>query len=232
MTEVAVAGFGAGSTEPYARALRTQTGALHLHAVAERTRTPLDVARFLGEPDDVDARIARSVPGPVLDVGCGPGRMVRATLDAGREALGLDVSGAAVEIARGRGLPVQQGSVFEPVPREGSWQSVLLIDGNIGIGGDPTALLARCVQLLHPGGCVLIETHPDRRRDRSFEGVLRDAEGGSSLPFPWAEVGRRPLRRHARRAGLALVHQWRADGRHFARYAREGFFELTDESVA
>lgn len=232
MSDVTMPLFGAGSSEPYARALRTQTGALHLHGVAEATRTPLNVARFLGAPDEIDSRIARTMPGPVLDVGCGPGRMVRAALDAGNAALGLDVSSAAVEIARERGLPVRHGSVFDPVPDEGAWRSILLLDGNIGIGGDPTALLARCVQLMHPHASVLIETHPDRRRDRSFEGVLLDEQGGTSLPFPWAEVGRRPLRRHARLAGLAPVHQWHEGERHFARYARPEIFELSDESVA
>ena len=34
------------------------------------------------------------------------------------------------------------------MPGEGAWDTVLLADGNIGIGGDPAALLRRCAQML------------------------------------------------------------------------------------
>ena len=33
--------------------------------------------------------------------------------------------------------------MFEPLPGEGRWGTVLLLDGNVGIGGDPVALLER-----------------------------------------------------------------------------------------
>ena len=41
--------------------------------------------------------------------------------------------------------------------REGRWDTVLLADGNIGIGGDPLALLRRAAELLHPGGRVVVD---------------------------------------------------------------------------
>ncbi|MEU1973514.1 class I SAM-dependent methyltransferase [Microbacterium sp. NPDC019599] len=180
----------------------------------------MDVDRFLSEADEVETALARALPAPVLDVGCGPGRMVRAALDAGHTALGVDASHAAVSIAQRRGLPVLHRSVFDALPAEGEWGSALLLDGNIGIGGDPAALLRRCAGLLRSGGRIIIETHRTARRDHRFEGMLRDDVGPSATAFPWAEVGRIPLRRHAAAAGLEPVREWRAARRRFAEYVR------------
>ncbi len=97
----------------------------------------------------------------------------------------------------------------------------MLIDGNIGIGGDPTALLERCSQLVLADGAgrVLVEAHPDATRDRTYEAVVIDDLGRASLPFAWAEVGIEALHGHAARAGLALIQQWTRGGRTFAEYA-------------
>lgn len=50
-----------------------------------------------------------------------------------RAAVGLDVTPGMVRLARTRGAPVLRGSVFEDLT--GGWGTVLLLDGNIGIGG-------------------------------------------------------------------------------------------------
>lgn len=204
----------------YERALRTPTGPVVLRDAAGSAGTRHDVGRYLGDADAVERRLARELPGPVLDIGCGPGRMVRAAREAGREALGVDVSEAAARIARRRGIPVWHGSVFDVLPDEGAWGTALLLDGNIGIGGDPAELLTRCRQLLRPRGAVVVEVHPDRRRDRRFHAVLADQGGHAGATFPWAEVGRLALRRHARRAGLVRAREWRAGARWFAEYDR------------
>ena len=205
---------------PYEHALRTSAGPLMLRDLGRPRSVQVDVERFLSEPDAAETALARLLPGPVLDIGCGPGRMVRAAIDTSHRALGVDVSGAAVAIARDRGLPAVRRSVFEPLPDEGEWGSALLLDGNIGIGGDPARLVSRCTQLLRGAGRLIVETHPDGRRDHRFHGVLSDAAGTAGPPFPWAEVGHRALRRHARSAGLELVREWQAVGRRFAEYAR------------
>jgi SAM-dependent methyltransferase len=181
----------------------------------------LDVERFLSIADDGDAEALAGIAGPVIDVGCGPGRIVHAAIMAGHLTLGIDISATAVRIAQEHGLPVLRRSVFQDLPAEGTWGTALLIDGNIGIGGDPFALLARCADLVRDGdGRVLVETHVDPERDRQFVGVLVDDLQRESLPFPWAEVGATALLRYARRAGLVMTRQWTHHARQFAEYAR------------
>ena len=46
-------------------------------------------------------------------------------------------------------------------PARAAGQHVVLADGNIGIGGDPVALLRRCRELLAESGTVLLELEPD-----------------------------------------------------------------------
>lgn len=187
----------------------------HRPADAERAASYVDVARFLDDGDATDRAVAARGRGPLLDVGCGPGRLVRCAILAGRLALGVDVSRAAVAFASDRGLPVLRRSVFDRVPLEGSWSTVLLLDGNIGIGGDPDALLARCADLARRGGEIVVEAHPVHHRDAVFEAVVTDAEGRRSAVFPWAEVGARALVARGARLGLSRAATWTDGGRAF-----------------
>ncbi len=211
--------FGAGGGEPYARALRTSAPVLYLHDTRGTGSRVLDVARWSSDADAADLTLLSDVSGPLLDVGCGPGRMVRAALGLGLVALGLDVSPAAIEVARADGLPVVRRSVFGRVPRAGRWRTVLLVDGNVGIGGDVAALLARCAALTTRGGGIVVETHPDRWRDERFTGRLTDVAGRSSGEFPWAEIGLRALEETAAGLGLTTRQSWRIGGRDFVRLA-------------
>jgi SAM-dependent methyltransferase len=222
------AGVGVGGSGPYARALRDPMRKLYLRAAGEGgddddrpDAARLDVERYLARVDGGDAAALEAATGPVLDIGCGPGRFVHAAIMAGHLTLGIDISETAVRIAQEHGLPVLCRSVFEGLPGEGTWGTALLIDGNIGIGGAPAALLRRCAQLIRDGdGRVLVETHPEPRRDRIFAGVLVDDLDDESLPFPWAEVGVRALHAYADDAGLAVVREWSVNDRSFAEYAR------------
>lgn len=200
--------FGTGPGEPYEQALRGGASAVILRDVRSGAETPLDVGRFLKEPSRLERQLVGELPGPILDIGCGPGRMLHAADLAGHDALGVDVSHASIGIATARGHDAFHGSVFEPLPCEGAWGSALLLDGNVGIGGDPVELLARCAQLVRPGGRIAVETHPQASRDRRFDGVLVDDNGRVSLPFRWAEVGIAAARRHAAAVGLFEARTW------------------------
>ena len=185
------AGFGHGGGEPFDRAIRSGGGTVALVSRHRggSARSVLDVSAFLAPATDDERRALSVTEGPLLDVGCGPGRIVRAAIDAGRLALGIDISRAAVAHANADGLPVLRRSVFDPLPAEGSWGAVTLFDGNVGIDGNPPALLARCADLLGQGGRLLVETHPEHARDHRFEAKLEHPTGGASGWFPWAEAG-------------------------------------------
>ena len=63
------------------------------------------------------------------------------------------------------------------MPGAGRYAGALLLDGNIGIGGDPVALLRRVARLLAPGGAVVVEVEP-RLRGVRVERVRLERAGG------------------------------------------------------
>lgn len=218
---IAATTFGAGGAEPYASALRDGE-LLYLNDTRSRstTRVTMDVSRWNSDADDADLTLLSQVTGPVLDIGCGPGRMVRAAMDLGMHAVGIDVSAAALEIASGLGGSFFRGSVFDRVPGEGMWQTTLLVDGNVGIGGDIPSLLARCRELLSETGEVVVELNADPGHEEHFVAEVADTRGNRSDSFPWAEIGLDRLSLMLDRLRLRLVQSWEFDGRSFCRLAK------------
>ncbi|WP_432111341.1 class I SAM-dependent methyltransferase [Streptomyces sp. YPW6] len=227
-TERRSASWGA---DPYANALRTGRGPLFLRR-SDGWLLPLDVERWCSGAGSADLSALHRCEGPVLDIGCGPGRLVAELTSLGHRALGIDVSEAAVARTRGLGGAALLRSVFDPLPGEGRWGTLLLLDGNIGIGGDPAALLARAADLLGAGGLLIAETAPvdvdERvrvRLDDGRGGPLGEPSpaavcGAASEPFPWARIGTPALLRHARACGWQTADQWGAEGRTFVSLRR------------
>ncbi|MGW7541620.1 class I SAM-dependent methyltransferase [Streptomyces sp. NPDC054770] len=198
-------------TDPYAAALDAGHGPLFLRRT-DGWLLPLDVERWCARADPVDLAVLDRCEGAVLDVGCGPGRLVAELAARGRTVLGIDVSAAAVGHTVRLGGQALRRSVFEPLPGEGRWGTVLLMDGNVGIGGDPHALLERVARLLARDGLLIAETTPvdvdERARVR-----LTDAQQAVGAPFLWARLGTPALLRYAR--GWKQEDQWVAGGRRF-----------------
>ncbi|MEY9815108.1 class I SAM-dependent methyltransferase [Streptomyces albogriseolus] len=205
----------AWSADPYADALRAGRGPLFLRRT-DGWLLPLDVERWCAEPDPADLEVLGRCEGAVLDVGCGPGRLVAALEGQGRRALGVDVSEAAVAHTVRRGGRALRASVFDPLPGAGRWGTALLMDGNIGIGGDPHALLTRLAGLLTADGLLLVETAPHPDVDERLTVQLTGPRTTPGAPFPWARLGTPALLSRARACGWRVADQWSAHTRTFA----------------
>ncbi|MFI7658489.1 methyltransferase domain-containing protein [Micromonospora parva] len=187
-------------------------------------RDLLPVRRWHGPPEPAVESVAARCTGPAIDLGCGPGRLTRALVQRGLVALGVDISAEAVRLTQRRGVIALRRDVFAPLPGEGRWAHALLIDGNIGIGGDPVRLLRRCGALIAADGTLTVEVEPPGAglwRGQAY--VLSGCSGERELrgpAFRWARVGAEAVARTADAAGLRVADRFRCGPRWFAELAR------------
>ncbi|WP_438870592.1 class I SAM-dependent methyltransferase [Paractinoplanes bogorensis] len=180
---------------------------------------PFDPAAWCRDELPGDTTLLDRCTGPVLDVGCGPGRLVGALAAAGFSAFGIDVSAEAVRLTRERGAAALRRDVFGSVPGTGRWRDVLLADGNIGIGGDPARLLRRCHQLIARTGRVHAELAPPGRP--SWSGSVEvHTTGGPGARLAWAAVSADDLARVAAEADLRVLDVRTEADRWFGTLAR------------
>jgi SAM-dependent methyltransferase len=167
----------------------------------------LPVRRWLGarrSDRGFDREMVGLCEGPTIDLGCGPGRLVAYLVKRGVPALGVDQSATAIELARRNGAPALRRDLFDPLPGTGRWSTVLLADGNVGIGGDPLRVLRRAAELLRTGGRCVTEL------DMQIQGVetrwVRLESARTIGPwFRWASVGIDGARRLADEVGLTIT---------------------------
>jgi len=176
---------------------------------------PLPTEAWLQDADTDDHAILGLCEGPTVDIGCGPGRMAQALARTGWPVLGIDVVPEAVRLSLGRGAVALRRDVFERVPGEGRWGTALLADGNIGIGGDPVALLERVRRLIAPTGRVVVDAGPPGAGIRTRQ-VRLESGAGRSRPFAWTTVGAEAVGAVAAAAGLREVSAHRFGDRHCA----------------
>ncbi|WP_150116359.1 class I SAM-dependent methyltransferase [Williamsia herbipolensis] len=209
-------------------AVRGQNSWLRL---ADGTRTCLPVTRWLGTSGDhedaaFDRHIARMCSGPTIDLGCGPGRLVSELIEHGVCALGVDRSARAIAMTRKRGGVALRRSIFERMPGEGGWHHALLIDGNVGIGGDPHEVVRRAADLVAPGGTVIVELESGVGSAPGWNGsvwsgaVRVESRNVAGPWFPWARVGVGAAREIAERAGLQMGTAHVISGRHLVELVR------------
>lgn len=201
------------------RADRLGSAPLHLVGPGGETVSQVDAANWTADLRPGDESMLRHCQGTTLDVGCGPGRLTAALHHAGQPCLGVDICVEAVRQARRRGALALRADVFSPLPMEGRWRSILLADGNIGIGGNPIRLLRRCARLLDRRGGVVVEVHPPGSASWTGRVALHDGVRRSTL-FPWARVAARDMGELADRAALRVAEEWTEAQRWFVRLVR------------
>lgn len=199
------------SAELFAATLRGEPAVVH--GLSDQPSV-VPSSRWAQDADDTDVELLSRCVGPTLDVGCGPGRMTHALALMGARALGLDVIEEAVAQTRARGGSAIVRDVFHRVPGEGRWGTVLLADGNIGIGGDPVRLLRRAADLLCPDGRVVLDLAPP---GNGLARQLLRLEVGDrvSEPFAWAVLAPEALPQAAALAGFRVVEVRREGSRWF-----------------
>ena len=180
----------------------------------------LDPALWCRDDIPGDAGLLAACTGPTLDVGCGPGRLTAALAAAGRTCLGIDVSAAAVRMARRRGATAVRRDVFGPLPGTGRWEHLLLADGNIGIGGDPPRLLRRCRDLVGDDGRLHLELAPPGTPSWAGNATAHHvAHRGEVAALAWATVAANDVGDLAAAAELRPLRVWTEAGRWFATLA-------------
>jgi SAM-dependent methyltransferase len=96
--------------------------------------------------------------GPVLDLGGGAGRAALYFQERGLQVTLVESSPGAVEVCRARGVrDARLGDLNDP-PDEKRWGAVLLLCGNLGLGGSwdgNRALLTRLAALTLPGAVLV-----------------------------------------------------------------------------
>ncbi|BBX66734.1 methyltransferase domain-containing protein [Mycolicibacterium psychrotolerans] len=151
-----------------------------------------------------DHTVVGMCEGPTIDLGCGPGRLVAHLVQRGVPALGVDLSETAVRLARSSGAPALHRDLFEPLPGTGRWQTVLLADGNVGLGGDPVKVLRRAAELLRSGGQCVAEF--DSGTAGVDVGWVRLESASTIGPwFRWASVGIDCMPTLAAQVGLSVA---------------------------
>jgi SAM-dependent methyltransferase len=189
-------------TEAFTSALRgAHTRVAHSSG---RASSVLPMGTWTGPADGDDHALLDLCEGSTLDVGCGPGRLTHELVRRGHHALGVDLVAEAVHLTRRRGVDAVVADVFDPVPREGDWSTVLLADGNVGIAGDPTRLLRRVRELIRPGGRAVVEVAAPGTGSSSGWSTI-EVPHGRSRPFRWAFLALDDVAAVAVAAGLALV---------------------------
>ena len=92
----------------------------------------------------------------------------------------------------------------DPTIELGCWQTVLLIDGNVGLGGDPQRILGRAAELLACGGRCVAEFDAEGIGLRAGWITLESARQVGPW-FRWASVGLDSAAMLAREVGLRMT---------------------------
>ncbi len=126
-----------------------------LHLPDTRAEADLDLAML----DDFIASVTAAGTGPVLDAGCGTGRIARYLADRGCTVEGVDISSGMVAAARRAhpDLPLAVASITDLPHRAATFAGVLLWYSTIHTPPDRLPnIFSEMVRVLRPGGHLVV----------------------------------------------------------------------------
>jgi 2-polyprenyl-3-methyl-5-hydroxy-6-metoxy-1,4-benzoquinol methylase len=109
--------------------------------------------------------------GRLLEIGSGYGCFLETASRAGWDAEGVEISSYACNVARSSGCKVQQADLLTLSLNAGTYDVVALWDV-IEHFPHPEEIIQRCVELLRPGGVLILRT-PDARALNGKAGLFR-----------------------------------------------------------
>jgi 2-polyprenyl-3-methyl-5-hydroxy-6-metoxy-1,4-benzoquinol methylase len=122
---------------------------------------------FRGTPEAIGARYAdladriAATGGPVLDLGCGAGDLLRLLATRGVDARGVDSDPESVKIARSQGLAVDEGDAIEALASLGAGSLGALVLVQVAehlTAAQLVEVVALSADKLRPGGLLVAET--------------------------------------------------------------------------
>jgi len=123
--------------------------------------------RFRGSPQDITEKqrsyvpLLRGLPGPVLDIGCGRGELLRLLADESIPASGVELNPIAASACREEGLSIEEGDGIAVLSRktDGSLGGVVALQVVEHWSAEAIfAFLREARRKLAPGGLLIAET--------------------------------------------------------------------------
>jgi SAM-dependent methyltransferase len=171
----------------------------------------------------------KAPPARVLDVGCGAGEFMQAAVEAGYRVQGVDVSAAAAERCRARGLDARAGD-FLTRELEGGYGMITPWDVAEHLR-DPYGFAARARALLAPGGVLLLKIPGFGRRTFAAVGSFNRLAGAVlGAPLHIQYFTPRSLQALLDRAGYARV-EWLPPRRFRQRPSARGLRRLAGRAL-
>lgn len=135
----------------------------------------------------MEKQALQHVQGKVLDVGCGAGRHALHLQSLGLDVTAVDISPAAVALAKRRGVcHAQVASACERLPFEsGTFQTVLMMGNNFGICGDAPctrAMLEEYARITAQQSWLIVHSaSPSTTNPKHLSYLKRNLQRGRSL---------------------------------------------------
>ena len=112
------------------------------------------------------------VPGRVLDVGCGAGRVALYLQEQGHEVVGIDISPLAIEVCQKRGVKdVRKLSITQVGPDLGRFDNIVMMGNNWGLMGNHRRakwLLRRFYKMTSPQARIIASTNDVYQTENNF----------------------------------------------------------------